>query len=299
MLHDKRLLIAGSITVPLIIVLILIITASATNKPQPKTYNVYDECDSPICETKEPFLMGQFQDEIVNVKVVGTIYRNVGNYTIYASCFDSAGHGLDSNATAKIYDRNNASYINWTNMTSFDTGNHKLIGSIPAAEGNYYVAVNCTSGSNWGIGFNEFQVPDWLNILLNTSNHSAQFVADTLNNTQTIINITNTTQDWVGKMMEFWGILTYTCLDISNEVPSTANRGEQWEIRSLVTDEYGSTQTGSDVICNVSTTFWGENVMTYSSVTERFIYFNYLNNSGVLEYNVTCEEIDKSSQGLC
>ncbi len=112
MLDKKKLLIAGSITVPLIIILILIITASATNKPKPKVYNVYDDCNSPICKTSGPFLMGQFQDEIINVKVVGTIYRNVGNYTIYASCFDSVGHGLDSNASAKIYDKNNVSYIN-------------------------------------------------------------------------------------------------------------------------------------------------------------------------------------------
>ncbi|KKK67418.1 hypothetical protein LCGC14_2954260, partial [marine sediment metagenome] len=209
------------------------------------------------------------------------------------------GHGLDSNASAIIYDKHNASYINWTNMTQFGTGNHKLIGPIPETEGNYYVMVNCTSGSNWGVGFNEFQVPDWLDILLNTTNQSEQYVIDTLNNTKTIIDITNTTQDWVGKMMEYWGILTYTCLGIENEVPTTANRGETWEIRSLVTDEYGSTQTGSDVECNITTTFWGESVMTYSPVTARFIYWNYLNNSGTLNYNVTCEEIGIASQNLC
>ena len=117
-MDNRKLLIAGSITVPIIIVFILIITASATNKPKPKVYNVYDDCISPICATEESFLMGQFQDEIINVKVVGTIYRNVGNYTIYASCFDSAGHGLDSNASAIIYDKHNASYINWTNISS-------------------------------------------------------------------------------------------------------------------------------------------------------------------------------------
>ena len=297
--NNKKMLIAGSIALPLIIILIIIMSAVATNKPKPKVYSVIGDCSQPICKVDEPLVLGQFQDEKINVKVEGTIYRNVGNYTIYASCFDNMGHGLDSNASTKIYNKDNASYINWTNMTSFDTGHHKLIGSVPTTEGNYFVVVNCTSGANWGIGFNEFQVPDWLNILLNTTNQSEQYIIDTLNNTKTIINITNTTQDWIGKMMEYWGILTYTCLNIDNEVPTTAKRGETWEIRSLVTDEYGSIQTASDVSCNISTTFWGKSTMTYSAVTERFIYWNYLNNSGTLEYNVTCEEIGKSSQGLC
>ena len=39
-------------------------------------------------------------------------------------------------------------------------------------EENYYIIVNCTSGSTWGLGFNEFQVPDWLDTLLNTTNQT-------------------------------------------------------------------------------------------------------------------------------
>jgi len=300
MLDNRKMLIAGSITLPLIIILIIIISTVATNKSSPKIFNVIDNCSQPIiCDEGTPLILGQFIDERISVKVVGTIYRNVGNYTIYASCFDSSGHGLDSNASAKIYDKDNASYINWTNMTQFSIGNHKLIGLVPSTEGNYFIIVNCTSGSNWGIGFNEFQVPDWLNILLNTTNQTEQYAVDILNNTQTIINITNTTQDWVGKLLEYWGIKIYTCLNIYNDVPTTANRGEEWEIKTQVTDEYNTTQTGSDVSCNISTSFWGESTMTYSVITERFIYYNYLNSSGTLTYDVTCEEIGKSSQSLC
>ncbi|KKN77134.1 hypothetical protein LCGC14_0363300 [marine sediment metagenome] len=294
MLEHKRIIISSLIAVPLIIILLIILSAPKGTSKSP-VYNIIENCseEPKMCEEdQDHFILGQFGDQAVHVKVVGTIYRNVGNVTIYASCYDDLGHGLESNASLVIYDKDNATYLNWTNMSTFSGYNHKYIGAVPNETGNYFVVVNCTSGSDWGLGYSEFQVPDWLQTLLNTSNQSEE-------NVETLINITNTTQDWVGKMMEYWGILTYTCLDIENDAPTTADRGGTWGIRSLVTDEYGTTQTGSDVACNISTSFWGEDIMTYSVITEKFTYYNYLNSSGILAYNVTCEEIGENAQNIC
>lgn len=296
---------------PILIILLLVMLGyfytSNNNRPNDENKIESNSKGNPSNQVEfqeePPFLQG---DRAVHVYVVGTIYRNIGNITVYASCYDDLGHGLDSNATVVIYNKDNATFLPLINMTSFGGGNHKYIGLVPNTTGNYFVVVNCSSGSDWGMGYNEFQVPDWLDTLLNSSNHTSDYVLLILNqttqisnDTQTIINITNTTQGWVEKMMEYWGIKTYTCLNIYNDVSTTATRGETWEIRSWVTDEYNTTQTGSDVSCNISTSFWGQFTMDYSAITERFIYYNYLNNSGTLIYNVTCEEWDYETQNSC
>jgi len=296
---DKKEKIIVSIyaAIPLVLITVLLIWVANTDAViTPKLNTIYEPCNestSILCpEGSDSFISGEFGDNPVRVKVEGTIYRNVGNITVYASCTDDLGHGLDSNASVIIYDKYNSTFVNWTPMETFSGFNHKYIGPVPQSDGNYFVIVNCTSGEDWGLGYAEFQVPDWLLILLNATNRS-------IGDVTIIINQSNTTLLWLNKIMEFWGIKTDTCLTITNEVPIQMNRGETWEIRTQVTDEYGTSQSNADVWCNITTNFWGQSAMDYSVETAKFIYFNYLNTSGTLEYNVSCEEWNHEGQITC
>jgi hypothetical protein len=101
------------------------------------------------------------KDSGISAMVDPAIYKpGDTSLTIYGACLDSSSHPTDTNATITIY---NSTQDKWAyaNMSSISTGRFNYSTNAPSATGNYFVEINCSTGSTSALAHSNFQVAGW------------------------------------------------------------------------------------------------------------------------------------------
>ena len=87
------------------------------------------------------------------------IYKiNDSTLTIYGACMDSSSHPVASNATLTVYNLTGGKFINAASMNNISIGRFNYSTTAPPAQGNYFIEINCSTGSTWALAHSNIQV---------------------------------------------------------------------------------------------------------------------------------------------
>ena len=208
------------------------------------------------------------------VKVYGTLYRTGDMMVIYGFCLNYTTESMESNATVKLknYLNDTLFYINMT-----DVSDGEFINNIttPNETGVFSLIFRCEWNGGYGFATNEIQVPDWINILINQTKG--------LNTS----NITTGVENKLDNIIDFLGIKSKN-LTLDIIYPIYSYYGKFWSIKALVKNQYSVIQDNNKVYCEVNTSNWGiENMSYYNN------YFRYKKVVDIPDINFTvgCEYI--------
>lgn len=234
------------------------------------------------------------------IGVFGTIYEREDNMTVYGWCIEYNNSPVIGNAKVTIYSRENITFLNTTNMTQlYEDGKFYYNGIAPNKTGNYLVEFNCsrTSDGEWGLGYDEIEVPKSLDDLhnkINEINLSSENITNLINlviNYSKEINSTtfliyNTTNEINNNILSLMNLLGAYPFSWTTEILGETLIGNQISFFTLVR---GYTDIES-VDCYLNSNYWGNNTMKFNNLEEKFIYSDYLNSSGEFNWSVDCYE---------
>jgi len=78
--------------------------------------------------------------------------------TIYGACMDSNSQPVNSSATLTIYNLTGGLFVNAAAMTNMSIGRFNYSTTAPPVQGNYFVEINCSTGSTWALAHSNIQV---------------------------------------------------------------------------------------------------------------------------------------------
>lgn len=248
-----------------------------------------------------------FSDDTVGddlkVGVLGTIYEIEDNMTVYGWCLNYNNTPLKSNATLTIYNRDNSTWLDSTQMDYMSgIGKFYYNAIAPNVTGNYLIEFNCTRESDgaWGVAYSEIEVPQ---VLQNLKNITANCTGGSCNLTDV--------NDLLNQLINYSRQInhtTYAIYNYTDDINETVHNlfvlmgadELSWSTNVYGDKVYGNTilfETDvryyidiDNVRCNITTTFWGQDKMNLNDYSKTFIYENNLNDTGEFNWSVDCYE---------